>query len=328
MTRHRQRLPQLSGRPFLTDGGLETTLIFREGLALPHFAAFDALKDPAGRAALERYFHSYVAMAHEHRVGCVLESATWRASADWGTRLGYAAPALAAANRATIELLLPLVQRYDSESTPVVLSGCIGPRGDGYRIGERMTAADAERYHTPQVEAFSQVEADLVTAITMTSSDEALGIARAASAAGMPSVVSFTLELDGKLPSGEGLGDAIERLDAESAVAPAYYMINCAHPLHFEAVLARGGRWRERIRGLRVNASTKSHAELDASLVLDDGDPEDLGRHYRRLCAVLPQLNVLGGCCGTDQRHVHAMWKACAPLLAPHPPTTPEGQHP
>ena len=314
MSRHENCSTLLGGRPFLTDGGLETTLIFREGIALPHFAAFDLLKDASGRAVLERYYRTYAEMAREHRIGCILESATWRASADWGARLGYSAAALAAANRAAIEIRVPLAHGYATSTTPIVISGCVGPRGDGYRVGERMTALEAQRYHAPQIEAFSATEADLVTAITMTSVEEALGIVRAASDMGMPSVVSFTVETDGKLPSGQALGEAIERVDAESATPPAYYMINCAHPLHFEAVLERGGRFCARIHGLRVNASTKSHAELDESTLLDDGDPEDLGRHYRRLCGVLPNLNVLGGCCGTDHRHVDEMCRACVPL--------------
>jgi S-methylmethionine-dependent homocysteine/selenocysteine methylase len=316
MSRSSQRATLLAGRPFLTDGGLETTLIFREGIALRHFAAFDLLKDASGRAVLERYFSTYAEMAREHRIGCILESATWRASADWGTRLGYSTQALAAANRAAIELLVPIARRYETATTPILISGCVGPRGDGYRVGERLTALEAQRYHAPQIQAFSETEADLVTAITMTSVDEALGIVRAASEVGIPSVVSFTVETDGKLPSGQDLAEAIERVDAESPAPPAYYMINCAHPLHFAGVLERGGRLCQRIHGLRVNASTKSHAELDESTLLDDGDPEDLGRHYRRLCAVLPNLNVLGGCCGTDHRHVDEMCRACTPLLA------------
>ena len=315
MARYRETLPMLTGRPFLTDGGLETTLIFRDGLNLPCFAAFDALKDPQGYAALKRYFESYVQMAREYHVGCVLESATWRASSDWGARLGYSAASLAAANRSAIELLVPLVEAHETADTPIVISGCVGPRGDGYRVQDRMTALQAERYHREQIETFSQTAADLVTGITMTSAEEALGVVRAASSLGLPCVISFTVETDGRLPSGQALGEAIGWVDAESSVRPAYYMINCAHPLHFDDVLARGGSFQERIRGLRVNASTKSHAELDESTQLDDGDPEDLGRHYRRLCGVLPNLTVLGGCCGTDQRHVAEMCRSCAPLL-------------
>lgn len=316
MSRFRNHSTLLTGYPFLTDGGLETTLIYREGISLRHFAAFELLKDAGGRAVLERYFRTYVEMAREHRIGCILESATWRASPDWGARLGYSAAALAEAQRAAIELLVPLARRYENGATPIVISGCLGPRGDGYRVGERMSALEAQRYHAPQIQAFSETEADLVTAITMTSVEEALGIVRAAGEVGMPSVVSFTVETDGKLPSGQELGEAIERVDAESAAPPAYYMINCAHPLHFEGVLERGGRLCERIHGLRVNASTKSHAELDESTELDDGDPEELGRHYRRLWSVLPNLNVFGGCCGTDHRHVDEMCRACTPLHA------------
>lgn len=178
-----------------------------------------------------------------------------------------------------------------------------------------MSALEAEQYHRPQIETFSQTEADLVSAITMNYVEEAIGIVRAASAVGMPTVVSFTVETDGKLPSGQALGDAILTLDAESPIAPAYYMINCAHPVHFEGVLREGGAWRSRIRGLRANASTRSHAELDASTELDDGDPEDLGRRYAELTALLPRLNVIGGCCGTDDRHVAAMCRACAPAF-------------
>ncbi|KYF54056.1 homocysteine methyltransferase [Sorangium cellulosum] len=315
MARYRTSLPQLGNTEFLTDGGLETTLIYKQGIELPYFAAFDLLKDERGRVALEGYFRTYVEMAREHRVGCVLESATWRASADWGRRLDISGEALSAMNRAAIDLLVPLARGYETETTPIVISGCVGPRGDGYRVSERMSAPEAEQYHRPQIEAFSQTEADLVSAITMNYVEEAIGIVRAASAVGMPAVVSFTVETDGRLPSGQALEDAILTLDAESPIAPAYYMINCAHPAHFEGVLRRGGAWLSRVRGLRANASTRSHAELDASTELDDGDPEDLGRRYAELAALLPRLNVIGGCCGTDDRHVAAMYRSCAPVF-------------
>jgi S-methylmethionine-dependent homocysteine/selenocysteine methylase len=182
-------------------------------------------------------------------------------------------------------------------------------------VTERMSALEAERYHRPQIESFSQTEADLVTAITMTHAEEAIGIVRAASSVDMPVVVSFTVETDGRLPSGQTLEDAVLGVDAASSSAPAYYMINCAHPLHFENVLSQPQAWLSRIRGLRANASTRSHAELDESTDLDDGDPEDLARRYERLCAILPNLNVIGGCCGTDHRHVAEMCRACVPVL-------------
>src|SRR5262245_27002509 len=203
MARYRTNLPQLSGSLFLTDGGIETTLIFRDGLALPHFATFDLLKSAAGRAALKRYFATYAALAKRYGVGCILESATWRASADWGEKLGYSPAALREANRQAISLLHDLRDEYEGDATRLVISGCIGPRGDGYSPAFLMTEDEAQRYHSMQVETFRDAAADLVTAITMTYPAETIGLARAATAAGMPVVISFTVETDGRLPTGQ-----------------------------------------------------------------------------------------------------------------------------
>jgi S-methylmethionine-dependent homocysteine/selenocysteine methylase len=192
----------------------------------------------------------------------------------------------------------------DGGGAPVVISGCIGPQDDGYSPDTKLSAADAREYHATQIGTFRDTAADMVTAITMTYVEEAVGIARAAEEAGLPSAISFTLGTDGKLPSGQALGDAIEEVDAETGSAPAYHMINCAHPTHFERVLDQAAPWVERIRGLRANASMKSHAELDEATDLDEGDPTDLGARYAALKSRLPNLNVLGGCCGTDHRHI------------------------
>jgi S-methylmethionine-dependent homocysteine/selenocysteine methylase len=302
-------LPQLQGGLFLTDGGIETTLIFHDGLDLPHFAAFDLLSREDGRAALRRYYESYVAIALEQGVGLVLESATWRASPDWASLIGYDDDRLAELNRAAIDLLVEICERHATERTPIVISGCVGPRGDGYAPASLMTADEAERYHGAQIGVFGDTPAELVTAITMTYPDEAIGVTRAARAVGLPVVISFTVETDGRLPSGQSLAEAIEEVDAETESAPSYYMINCAHPTHFEGSLEPGGPW-GRIRGLRANASTLSHAELDEAEELDDGDPLDLAERYVRLRERLPELTVLGGCCGTDDRHIRAMGEA------------------
>jgi S-methylmethionine-dependent homocysteine/selenocysteine methylase len=327
MARYRTHLPQLSGALFLTDGGIETTLIFHEGLELPFFAAFDLLKHRDGYAALQKYFRTYAALARRYGVGCILESATWRASPDWGTKLGYSTTALAALNRQAITLLQEIRDEHADTSTPIVISGCIGPRGDAYNPAALMTEDDAERYHTMQAQTFRDTEADMVTAITMTYTAEAIGLTRAARAAGMPVVISFTVETDGRLPTGQPLQEAIAQVDDATGRAPAYYMINCAHPTHFSAALATGGPWLDRIRGLRANASTKSHAELDEATELDDGNPAELSLQYRKLKEILPQLNVLGGCCGTDHRHVEASCQACLPLWTTpktgHAPNTP-----
>jgi S-methylmethionine-dependent homocysteine/selenocysteine methylase len=310
--RYRNALPQLGGGLFLTDGGIETTLIFDEGLELPDFAAFHLFESAKGEESLRRYFRTYAAIAERYRTGLVLESATWRASADWGDRLGYSSAALADANRKSVRLLEEVRDEFRNVKT--VISGCVGPRGDGYNPVDTMSEKDAETYHGVQIGTFADTAADLITAITMNYAEEAIGVARAAQRAGMPVVISFTVETDGNLPTGQPLRDAIEHVDAATSGGPAYYMINCAHPTHFDGVLSDGG-WLERIRGLRANASRKSHAELNESPELDTGNPVELGAQYAALKKRLPGLNVMGGCCGTDHRHVEEMGKACAPLF-------------
>jgi S-methylmethionine-dependent homocysteine/selenocysteine methylase len=310
MATYRHHLPQLNGDLFLTDGGIETTLIFHESLDLPSFAAFHLLKDEPGTEALRRYFVRHATIARQHGIGFILESATWRASSDWGDQLGYSRRALAEANRKAIALLHELRLDLETERSPMVISGCVGPRGDGYDPGAIMSPAEAEAYHTAQIGTFAATEADLVTAITMTNANEAIGVTGAARAAGMPVVISFTVETDGKLPTGQPLQEAIQEVDAATGRAPVYYMINCAHPSHFEAVLD-GQAWMARLRGLRANASKCSHSELDEAAELDDGDPVELGQQYSDLCARFPQFNVLGGCCGTDHRHIEQIGTAC-----------------
>jgi len=321
MARYRNALLQLGGGLFLTDGGIETTLIFQEGLELPDFAAFHLLKDSKGEAALRKYFRTYAEIAKRFGAGLVLESATWRASADWGTRLGYTREALAQANRKAIRLLEEIRSELANEKIEVVISGCLGPRGDGYSPTQTMSDRDAEAYHREQVETFADTAADIVTAITMNYVEEAIGITRAAESAGMPVVISFTVETDGRLPTGQTLRAAIEQVDAVTSGYPSHYMINCAHPTHFERVLAEAEPWAQRIRGLRANASRKSHAELNESPELDVGDPVELGMQHAGLKQRLPQLNVLGGCCGTDHRHVEQIASACLPFFqtATHP---------
>ena len=300
-------LPHLSDAPFITDGGMETTLIFHRGLDLPLFASFDLLRKPKGIAELRAYYEPYVAIAEERGVGIVLDTPTWRANPDWGKRLGYSPEELDDANRKAVDLVAGL---RETSTASILVSGCVGPRGDGYVAEDLMTADEAAEYHRRQVEVFAWKDVDLVSALTMTYAEEAIGIARAATVTGVPAVVSFTVETDGRLPSGQPLREAIEQVDAETGASPAYYMINCAHPSHFAAVLDDDGRWRERIRGLRANASTKSHAELDEAEELDEGDPDALAADYVALKPRLPNLTIVGGCCGTDHRHIEQLSRA------------------
>ena len=310
---HRDHLPQLDGGLFVTDGGLETTLVFHDGIDLPEFAAFDLLKDEAGTERLREYYDDYLAIAREHDAGFVLEAPTWRANPRWAAAIGYTEEQLDDLNRKAIALTEEVRARHEDAVAPIVVSGCVGPQDDGYDPSAFMSAVEAQGYHATQVATFADTAADMATAITMTYAEEAVGVARAATDAGLPVAISFTVETDGRLPSGQALGEAIEQTDAETGDAPAYYMINCAHPSHFDGVLEAREPWLERIGGLRANASTMSHAELDEAEQLDEGNPADLGARHAALRARLPRLNVLGGCCGTDHRHVSeicAQWVA------------------
>ncbi|HWJ44946.1 MAG TPA: homocysteine S-methyltransferase family protein [Gaiellaceae bacterium] len=300
-------LAQLGDDLFLTDGGMETWLIFDAGFELPQFAAFTLLDDPQGVEALRRYFESYVELARANGVGLVLDAPTWRASSHWGELIGYGAEQLADVNRRAVALLDDV--RRDAGGVKIVIGGCVGPSDDAYAPGEQVSADEAYTYHRPQIETFAQTPADLVNALTLTYPAEAVGIARAANDVGLPVAISFTVETDGRLPGGESLADAVEQVDGEADVA--YFMVNCAHPTHFADVLAEGGAWRERLWGVRANASRKSHAELDEAEELDAGDPQELAGHYPQLRERLPNLRVAGGCCGTDDRHIAAI---CAAL--------------
>lgn len=312
MSTYRSRWPHLADRLFVTDGGLETYLIYHEGVDLPAFAAFDLLRTDAGIARLRRYYGRYAGLARAHGLGLLLESPTWRANAQWGAELGYDAASLGDANRRAIGLMLEIRAAFETHGTPMVIGGVVGPRGDGYVPASLMSAAEARDYHAVQIGVFAATDADLVTAYTLNYADEAAGVALAAREHRMPVAVSFTLETDGRLPSGETLEAAIRRVDEASGRHPAYYLINCAHPQHFAHVLRGGGDWVKRIRGLRANASRLSHAELERCTTLDSGDPLELGRLYRELRGLLPALAVFGGCCGTDHRHVAAICAAVA----------------
>ncbi|EKS34009.1 homocysteine S-methyltransferase family protein [Afipia clevelandensis] len=312
MAKYRNDLPQCHGGTFLTDGGMETTLIFHDGADLPHFASFVLMETAEGRALLTKYYESYLAIARRQGVGFVLDTPTWRANPDWGTKLGYDADALKAINVRSIVFLKSLRAKWESAQTPCVISGAIGPRGDGYKAGN-MDADEAEAYHAAQIAAFAEAGADMTTAFTLNTINEAVGIARAARIIGLPCAISFTVETDGRLVGGATLREAIETVDRETQNAPVYFMINCAYPTHFERALQAGEGWMKRIHGVRANASAKSDAELDESETLDAGDPLDLGQRYRRLQQTFPTMRILGGCCGTDHRHVAAICEACVP---------------
>ncbi len=304
---HRTALPQRSGTTCITDGGLETVLVFHRGIELPHFASFPLVDSDTGTNELLAYFQPYAALARERGVGLLLDTPTWRANADWGAKLGYDADDLARANRKAVAVLDRVRAEHATADTPIVINGAVGPRDDAYRPGNLMSADDAERYHATQIETLNEAGADLIGALTLTYPEEAIGTVRAASRSGIPVVISFTVETDGRLPGGMPLGRAIEQVDASTDGAAEYFMVNCAHPTHFADALGAGSPWLARLGGIQANASKLSHAELDESEVLDEGDPDELAGWYRSLRSRLPGVNVVGGCCGTDHRHIAAI---------------------
>jgi S-methylmethionine-dependent homocysteine/selenocysteine methylase len=300
--------PKLPGghELFLTDGGLETTLLFRDGFDLPHFAAFHLLKDEKGYEAIKDYYRRYLKLAADFKTGFILESPTWRASRDWVEKLHYPPGAVATINETSIRMMTDLREEASERVERILISGCVGPRGDGYHPGLQMTPREVEAYHSEQVGIFSTTPVDLISAITLNYVEEAIGISRAIAAVNIPYVISFTVETDGKLPTGTALGAAITTVDKAVETPPLYYMINCAHPTHFvnELIGGKNEPWIRRIKGIRANASRKSHAELDEATELDPGEPVQLGREYGTLKEIFPHLNVFGGCCGTDEAHV------------------------
>lgn len=292
---------------FVTDGGLETDLMFHSRFDLPCFAAFPLLECPETREVLRRYYAGYLDVARRHGAGFVVEAPTWRANPDWAARLGFSVVQLDDLNRRAIELAEEVRASATADGITAVVSGCVGPR-------ERtMTAAEAQDYHAPQIASFAATTADLVTAVTINDAAEAVGIVRAAADADVPVAVSFTVETDGRLATGQSLREAVERVDADTDSGAAYFMVNCAHPTHLTGTFDDEGPWLQRMVGLRLNASTRNHAELDEADDLDEGDPDDFGAGTAALRERLPAATVFGGCCGTDVRHVAAVWRRLAP---------------
>lgn len=297
-------LSWLSSGRYVSDGGLETDLIFHQGVDLPEFAAFPLVEDARGRELLRAYYNGYAEVARRAGVGLTMESPTWRANPDWGARVGYDRAGLDRANAGAVELLRRLREEY-SDLADVRVIGAIGPRGDGYVAGETADPEEAAGYHGPQIEALAGAGADVVAAYTLTGPEEGIGIVHAARSVGVPVLIGFTVETDGRLPDGTPLRDAIERVDATDA--PDGFVVNCAHPTHIAPGLTDGD-WRSRIVQVNPNASTQTHAELDAAEELDEGDLDLLTTSYDALRPLLPALSVVGGCCGTDARHVGALW--------------------
>lgn len=315
MIKNETVFPNRQSDLFLTDGGLETTLVFLHGIDLPNFAAFPLLNDSRGYATISEYYINYLEIAKKYKTSFILESPTWRSNPNWLKKMGYEDSALTTINAKAIQLMNELKATYIDSIPSILISGCIGPEGDGYKPDHRMSVKEARDYHSKQVGIFKNLSIDMVSAITMNYVEEALGITLAANDADLPVVISFTVETNGKLVTGTSLKEAIEEVDAKAMNAPLYYMINCSHPSHFMNELETGDKtWLDRIGGIRSNASAKSHGELDESTELDSGDPSALAKETQQIRNLFNHINVFGGCCGTDERHIEEM----ARLLQTH----------
>ncbi len=296
-----------SDRFYLTDGGLETFMVFDKGYDLPCFSAAVLLETEGGRAELSAYFDRFIGLAKADERGYVLDVPTWRSGMAWAEALGKSALEQMQVNTEAVRFVEAIRAQQETEACPILLNGLVGPAGDAYAPGTLLSESEALDTHAPQIAALAGAGVDLISALTLTHSEEAVGIVRAAQKANVPLAIAFTLETDGNLPSGQPLGEAIAQVDSATANGPIYYMINCAHPDHFRDKLSGNADWLARIGGLRCNASRLSHAELDAAEELDDGDPQELGRLNADLLEMLPNVRVFGGCCGTDHRHVECM---------------------
>ena len=301
----------VNSQAFITDGGIETHIIFNMGVELPHFSAFPLNDTDAGRDVIRRYSRDYLPVARAAQRGFLFATDTWRASADWADRLGYDRALLAQNNRRSAELCAEIAREFEPEGVATAIAGIIGPRRDAWQFDSHMTVAEAYDYHAPQVESFAGTAASSLQFYTLTNTAEAIGVCSAAQQARLPVVLSFTVETDGTLPGGKPLGVAIAEVDDVTGGYPDYYMINCAHPAHFAAQLRSGEPWVNRIGGLRANASAKSHKELDESPEIDIGDFNEFAEVHAGLLPVLGNLRVVGGCCGTDHRHIAALCRRC-----------------
>ena len=301
MARYRENLPQMGSDIFACYVGMETEILFRDGIDLPGFASYPLLLNPAHKKLVRNYYCELVDLVREQNNGLILDAATWVANRDRGASLGFSPQDLEELNVEAINLIAEV--RAEKGDLPTVLSAPVGPRGDGYAPADLMTIAEAEAYHSEQIEVLASTEADMVTGYTLCYPEEAAGIVCAAKKFGMPVAIAFTVETDGRLPTGVSVREAIEKVDSETGGGPLYYLINCAHPDHFTRIFNREG-WMKRLRGVVANASRCSHAELDEAEALDEGDPDELGILVGGLRSHYPHFNILGGCCGSNLRHM------------------------
>ncbi|PMG07031.1 homocysteine methyltransferase [Vibrio breoganii] len=306
MVNHRRHLIADMTIPTLCYTGIDTELLFTHNQPLPGYASYPLLAKSSTRAIIEKMYIDLIALAKRYQTAVILDAMTWIASSQRGAMIGLNEHQLRDFNLDAIDLMAQVRDRCGD--LPTLLSAQIGPREDGYQANNQMSANESLGYHSTQIDTYKLTKADFITASTLSYPEEAAGIVLAAKSANIPVVVSFTVELDGNLPNGESLEDAIAKVDGLTKRYASYFMINCAHPSHFSHSFTQQP-WEQRIKGIVVNASKCSHAELDRCETLDSGDPFTLGKEVAEICRQNTQISVVGGCCGTNLDHLEQIMK-------------------
>lgn len=304
--------PMGSGEIFLTEGGSETEIMYRHGFELPEFAMFPLLDNPKAVSAMHGIFSKQLDVAAEFGLSFLLSGLDYRASPDWGAKLGYSPTALAEANTAAIDFLRDVAKGYEGQVPRLLFGGILGPRGDAYGLNREITADVAEEYHAVQLETLKLAGVDFACAMTFNNIPESVGAARAAAKIGVPLSVSLTLDSTHRLKSGPSLADAITEIDAQTGNdAPDFYLLNCSHPLEYEPALETED-WINRLRGVRPNASKMEKIALCKLGHIEEGNPVELGSQLRSLSERYPHMDIFGGCCGTGHSHLREIAKALA----------------
>jgi S-methylmethionine-dependent homocysteine/selenocysteine methylase len=309
--------PRLENKFYLTEGGTETDVLYKWGFELPEFAMFPLLDDPKADQVIRDIYRRYFDVAEKHDTGMLIVGHDYRASPDWGAKLGYTPEGLADMERRTIGFLDSIRREYEDRVSDVYIAGGVGPRGDAYGTGGGITEAEAEDYHSVQLTTLKSTPADMAIALTINNIAEAVGIVRAAESIDIPIGISLTLTTEGRLGSGPTLRDAIETIEEKTNGAAAWFGTNCSHPLEFASALADDGPWRDRLRYVRPNAAKMDKVALCKLGHLEDGDPVELGEQMGGVARRFPRADILGGCCGTDERHLGEIAKNVNRLRSP-----------
>ncbi|HEY8592653.1 MAG TPA: homocysteine S-methyltransferase family protein [Sphingomicrobium sp.] len=304
--------PFLSGLRYLAEGGQETELMYGHGFELPKFALFPLLDDAAAVVQLKAMYEAVLQVAVRHRMSVMLGGLDYRASPDWAGLLGIDAVRLADYQHRSVAFLREVAEPYLEKLPHILVSGIVGPQGDAYERNQTVTASSAEAYHGTQMDNLASAGVDLVQAMTFTSSHEAIGVIRAAQARELPIVVSFMTDSPDEPGGQRSFRQTIEDVDRATDSYALFYGINCAHPREFEPLLRDQGEWLNRIGLLRPNASAKDKVELCQIGHLERGDARELAQLMGVLAARLPNVRVLGGCCGTWDEHLDLIAGAAA----------------